>query len=177
MTEDYYHWPFAQLVRYILKQQHLRLNHRLTAVQDDFRRLSAKSGRPSPLLCEIQQTFSCFAGDVKRHLSKEAIVVFPFLTRYAKELKKTRKHRRAGLHSVCFPVDKMYREHKKEMPYFNLLLQQMKTESLAERDDALYAAICTGLSEFKKLWEAQVSFENNIVFPGLIEMEAALTSN
>ena len=174
MNEDYYYWPTELLIQHVFKVQHLKMTEVLGELKADFNQLLMEFGKSSPQLHELHQTFIKLAHEIESHLSKEAIVIFPFVKRYSKELKKSNRVRKPGLSSACFPIHKMYNEHKKETTCFNLMMNMIATTSIHEKDNFRYNVIYSKLYNLRILWQEQVQVENDILFPKIVEMEATL---
>lgn len=175
MKEEYYDLPAELLVKGVIKTHHDRIVKLLNEITAGFKQLVSSYGDSEPDLVYLYIIFSEFAWKLEAHISKEKIAVIPFVNRYTKELSKGSRFRKAGLHSACPSIDKMYLEHKEEKQHFSKLLQLIDQVKISDKQAYIqYINLCTKILEFQTCWHEQVQLEDNILFPKIIEMEAIL---
>ena len=156
-----------------VKANHKELANLLLEIKTIFRQLTTIHGLANPELYVVYLKFLDFQLDLEIHFAKEAVVVLPFIKRYTEELNKKSWKRKPRLFSACPPIDMMYREHKKEKEQFNQIFDKLSTIRI-EEGSVFYTMALEKLEEFKVLWDDQLHLEDDILFPGIIEMESIL---
>lgn len=174
MKEEYYYWPADLLVHHIVQRHHVHIHQVIPEIKASFTKLVTAYGKTYPALYEAQILFLHYALELQVHLARETVAVFPFAKRYAKELYKHKGHIKPGLFSVCTSIDRMYHEHKAGETHFEAFMNTMDQLEGLEQNNILFQYTCSKLQALRQHWQELVHLENDILFPKLIEMEAAL---
>lgn len=162
----------AELVDHLEAQHHRYLHEelpRLAALADKVQQVH---GGRHPELIEVRRLYGELRDDLEPHLAKEERVLFPMVRELASADAAPAFH--CG--TLANPISVMLREHD----HAGELLAQLRaaTDGYLIPDDACasYTALYTGLEEMEADTHLHIHKENNLLFPAVLELEAAMSS-
>jgi len=170
-AKDFTHSALSELIRHIVSTHHAYVRSELPRLLPIAAKVAAKHGPHRPEYVQIEAQLRQLATELTNHLSKEEIILFP----YIENLEKSRAGNGPVPHA-CFPtvespIQAMMNEHEAA----GALLEDMRasTQGFTPPADACptLVGLLDGLDAFEKDLHRHVHLENNLLFPRAIAME------
>lgn len=167
---DYRSWPLDLLADYIEKKHHRYVTAKIQEIIPFLEKVVQVHGERHPELHEVEQLFNASAEALTAHMKKEEQVLFPYIRQMVKYNPAEGKQQ-PGFISIKNPIRVMMAEHDNEGERFRTI--SGLTNNYAAPSDACntYRATLAMLKEFEEDLHMHIHLENNILFPGAIEME------
>lgn len=140
---------------------------RLSALAD---KVTEVHGARHPELVEIRQAYEAIRADLEPHLAKEERVLFPMIRELAGAAASPQFH--CG--SLQNPISVMMREHDAAGELLETLRRLTGGYQAPADGCASYQALFDGLAQLEADTHLHVHKENNLLFPAVIELEAAM---
>ena len=169
---DYKSWPLDLLADYIEKKHHRYVDARLLEISPFLEKIVRVHGEHHPELAEVEQLFKESAGELTVHMKKEEFMLFPYIRKMVKEGISVQ----APFGTVQNPIQAMMHDHDGEGERFRRIAAL--TDNYTPPADACntYRVTLSMLKEFEDDLHLHIHLENNILFPGAVEMEEALAT-
>lgn len=169
---DYKSWPLDLLADYIEKKHHRYVDARLLEISPFLEKIVRVHGEHHPELAEVEQLFKESAGELTVHMKKEEFLLFPYIRKMVKEGISVQ----APFGTVQNPIQAMMHDHDGEGERFRRIAAL--TDNYTPPADACntYRVTLSMLKEFEDDLHLHIHLENNILFPGAVEMEEALAT-
>ena len=174
-TMDFGFWPLDLLADYIEKKHHRYVEERTPLLLQYLNKLCKVHGDTHPELFEINRLFAESSNDLKAHMKKEELILFPYIRKMLKKSKNGVSPVDAPhFRSVRVPIKMMMREHENEGDRLGQIASL--TDNYSPPADACntYRVTYSLLDEFEKDLHRHIHLENNILFPKAIEHEEKL---
>lgn len=169
--------PLDELCDFIVKRHHAYVRHHITFLQTSLKKLCGVHGERHPELFEIKELFDGSAGELSMHMQKEEIVLFPFIKKMVRAKHDGTFPGVSVFGPITNPIRMMLNEHEVEGRRFEKIAELTGNYKIPEDACTTYSATLQQLSDFEKDLHRHIHLENNILFPGAIEMEAELNEN
>ena len=140
---------------------------RLSALAE---KVAGVHGARHPELVEIQQAYETIRADLEPHLAKEERVLFPMIRELASATSPPQFH--CG--SLQNPISVMLREHDVVGELLADLRRLTNDYQTPVDGCASYHALFDGLAALEADTHLHVHKENNLLFPAVVTLEAAL---
>ena len=159
------------LIRHIVQTHHAYVRAELPRLLTLSEKVAAKHGPAHPEYIQIERHLLQLDGELINHLTKEEIVLFP----YIEALEKSRNGQGPVPHA-CFPtVESPIKAMLNEHEVAGGLLEEMRssTQGFTPPTGACptLAGLLDGIDAFEKDLHRHVHLENNLLFPLAIAME------
>jgi regulator of cell morphogenesis and NO signaling len=162
-------WPLHHLIDHIVGTHHAYIRSTLPLISGYLTKLVQVHGARHPELNRIAQLFERLGADLLRHMTKEEILLFP----YVRELALTPSDRRrpSPFGTVENPIRMMEREHREAGDEVHAIREL--TAGYTPPSDACttYRVCLSELARFERDLHRHVHLENNVLFPRAIELE------
>ncbi len=161
----------SELIQHIVKTHHAYVRAELPRLMALAEKVAAKHGPTHPEYIQIERHLLQLDGELINHLTKEEIVLFPYI-----EALERRRNGQGPVPHACFatvesPIQAMLNEHEAA----GALLEEMRssTQGFAPPAGACPTLIglLDGIDAFEKDLHRHVHLENNLLFPRAIAME------
>ncbi|QBN18602.1 iron-sulfur cluster repair di-iron protein [Flavobacterium nackdongense] len=174
-TIDYASWPLDLLADYIEKKHHRYVVEKTAEILPYLDKICRVHGERHPELFEIKEHFYATAGELAMHMKKEELLLFPFVRKLAKAQHEGCKVEGAPFGTVQNPIEAMMQEHSNEGERFRKI--EALSNNYTPPQDACntYGVAIALLKEFEQDLHLHIHLENNILFPGAIELEKELS--
>jgi regulator of cell morphogenesis and NO signaling len=159
------------LVEYIVARHHGYLKQEIPRIQQLLRKVIAVHGKGHSELLEIQQTFLSMADELTAHMMKEERILFPYVVELEAAVKGGTAPRKPMFGTVSNPVHMMELEHDSAGAALKALREASHGYSAPEDACFSYKTLYSALQEFEADMHQHVHLENNVLFPGAIELE------
>lgn len=171
---DFKTWSLDLLADYIEKKHHRYIQESTPALVQFLDKLCKVHGGNHPELFDIYREFSASAGELAAHMQKEELILFPFVRKMAEAKSKNIPFEQASFGSVQNPIHMMMDEHDTEGERFRKI-ETLSNGYTAPADGCTtYRVAFAMLKEFESDLHMHIHLENNILFPGAVELEKNL---
>ena len=162
----------ACLIEHIVETHHVYCRTEAPRLGSLFTEVIGRHGKAHPELKGTQSLFSKMSRDLSMHLLKEEQTLFPYIVRVEEAIAQKASFAWPPFGTVESPIRMMVLEHDQtdeEIKEIRKLSGQYTPP--ADAGDR-YAALYDGLAAFDRDMQQHIDFENNILFPRAIAMEA-----
>ncbi len=173
-TTDYQSWPLDLLADYIEKIHHSYVQEKTIEIQPYLDKICKVHGEHHPELMDIREEFNASAGELAAHMKKEELILFPFIRKMVKAKQESTKIDAAHFGTVKNPIQMMMDEHTVEGNRFRKI-EELSNNYTPPLDACnTYRVSFALLKEFEQDLHLHIHLENNILFPGAMEVEKEL---
>jgi len=156
---------------------HITSNHHVF-VREESPRINALAakvvgvhGTNHPELLQVQQTFSALAEELRVHLMKEELVLFPYVLLMEESALAGEPAPPAMFGTVMNPVRMMMQEHDGAGDSLRSLRAVTADYQIPQDACISYRTLYQALQDFEADLHQHIHLENNILFPRAIAME------
>ena len=166
---DITRWPLDRLIDYIVGTHHAYVRTALPAIARHLTKLVEVHGARHPELIRVADSFERLGSDLLRHMMKEEWMLFPYVRGLALASGESRRPSPFG--SVENPIRMMEREHQEAGDEMRAIREL--TNGYTPPSDACttYRVCLSELARFERDLHQHVHLENNVLFPGAVELE------
>lgn len=168
---DYKSWPLDLLAEYIEKKHHRYVEEKIPVLRQFLDKLCKVHGERHPELITINELFTASAGELASHLKKEELILFPFVKRMVKAKMESTEIQSPQFETVENPIELMMQEHDNEGERFRQIAELSNNYNPPADGCNTYKVTFAMLQEFEQDLHLHIHLENNILFPGAIELE------
>lgn len=170
-SHDFNSWDLDFLSDYIMNTHHKYVVEASALVIQYSDRVATVHGHHYTQVVEINQLFHALAAELKSHMHKEEMILFPFIKALAAANKNGTPLARPGFGSIQNPINMMEQEHEGAGDIIKRIAEL--TNSFVPPAEACntFRALYAKLEEFQNDLFQHIHLENNILFPKAIEME------
>ncbi|HKD82910.1 MAG TPA: iron-sulfur cluster repair di-iron protein [Candidatus Angelobacter sp.] len=161
----------AALVEYIVAKHHGYLKQEIPRIQQLLKKVVAVHGKGHSELLEIQQVFSKMSEEMAAHMMKEERILFPYVVELEAAVKRGLTPRKPMFGTVSNPVHMMELEHDSAGAALKAIRTASQSYSAPEDACFSYKTLYSALQEFEADMHQHVHLENNVLFPGAINLE------
>lgn len=173
-TEDYASWDIGFLADYIVNKHHAYVTNSHPMLYELSEKVARVHGDRHPELIEIAAYFNEVAQELRTHMHKEEMILFPYIKELAAAKKNGTTVLRPGFGTIQNPINMMEAEH--ESAGGNLEAIRNLSNDYIPPVDACnsYRVLFAKLHEYERDLHQHIHLENNILFPKAIEFEKEL---
>ena len=164
-------WPLDLLADYIEKKHHRYILQNSPAIIQFLDKLCKVHGGRHPELYEINQEFNESAQELKAHMKKEEMILFPYVRKLVSLKVNPDEHNHPGFGNVQNPIRMMMQEHEVEGERFRKMSLLSNGYTAPEDGCTTYRVCYYMLKDFENDLHLHIHLENNILFPKAIELE------
>jgi regulator of cell morphogenesis and NO signaling len=163
--------PIRDLARHILERHHTYTRDALDRLGPLVEKVARVHGEKHPELAEIRTWFREIEDDLRPHLIREEVILFPYIETLDAASRAGRPHAVPPFGSVENPVRMMLMEHD----HAGDILRKIRdaTSGYVAPPDACssYEALYRGLEALERDLHEHMHLETNLLFPRAIELE------
>jgi regulator of cell morphogenesis and NO signaling len=163
--------PLRDLIARILAKHHTFTRTELDRLGPLLAKVVAVHGNAHPELAQIRAVFAAIDEDLRPHLAKEEIILFPFIEELEDAARTRRRPPPPPFGTVDNPVRMMMMEHDR---VGDLLLEMRRLTSdyaLPAGACASYGALYRGLEALERDLHEHIHLESNVLFPRAVDLE------
>ncbi|MBU1821787.1 MAG: iron-sulfur cluster repair di-iron protein [Bacteroidetes bacterium] len=168
---DYATWPLDTLADYIVTRHHAYVTAKMPELLAYLDKLCAVHGGRHPELFAIRELFAESVGELTSHMKKEELMVFPFVKKMVRAQRENQQTGTPVYGSVQNPIAVMMHEHSDEGDRFQKISELSDNYTVPADGCTTYRIAYTLLREFEQDLHKHIHLENNILFPGAVELE------
>ncbi len=174
-SPDFRSWPLDKLADYIVETHHFYIAKTVPVLQKYLDKICEVHGDRHQELFEIRDHFNNAAANLAAHTKKEETVLFPYIHKLMQiNNNQITDNNEQGFWSVQNPVRVMMMEHDAEGERFRRISLLSNGYTAPEDACRTYQVTYALLNEFESDLHRHIHLENNILFPGAINLEAEL---
>lgn len=170
-TRDWAQEPLETICSHILATHHAYIRTELPRLRQMATKVVSRHGESHPELGQIQHLVESVGEDLLRHLSKEEMMLFPYITNLERNLASCGPRSLGCFGSVRNPIRVMMAEHDDAGEAMAEIRELSHHFTPPEGACSTYCGFYQALSEFEQDLHRHVHLENNIFFPRAIELD------
>jgi len=176
VSPDGHNWqtePLADLISHIKNTHHKYTREEIARLAPLFDKVCSVHGKNHPELLDIRASFQALSAELTTHLSKEEMVLFPYIVRMEEAISQQEPVLPGPFGSVSNPIAMM--EHEHDSAGNALRAMRQASGGYAPPTDACvsYQTSYRALADFEADLHQHIHLENNILFPRAVAMELA----
>lgn len=164
----------TELIEHIVETHHAYIRNELPRLEAMAGQVAAKHGKAHPETVVIASQLRQLGEELLFHLNKEERILFPYIAGLERSRSENAAAPGACFASVEHPIQAMMHEHAEA----GALMEEMRTASgdYTPPADACptFVGLYHGLDAFEQDLHRHVHLENNLLFPGAMELEKEL---
>lgn len=172
----YKDWELDFLAEYIVQTHHSYVNKLMPEISAYALKVSKVHGNTHPELVEINKLVEKLAEELKNHMLKEELILFPYIIQMAEHKKNEGIKPEGRFGEVQNPISMMEAEHDLAGDLMLQINQLSHQYTVPEDACASYTMLYSMLAEFEQDLHLHIHLENNILFPKAIELEKEINS-
>ncbi len=175
---DFRTWKLDDLADYIVETHHNYITSITPVLRQYLDKICDVHGDHHPELFAIRDHFNDAANNLKAHMQKEEVMLFPYIKKIVQVNQGNTEQKSAiGYGTVKSPIKVMMMEHDAEGERFRQIDALSNNYTIPEDACRTYQVTFAYLKEFESDLHRHIHLENNILFPGAIELEEKLLVN
>jgi regulator of cell morphogenesis and NO signaling len=163
--------PLAELIAHIQSTHHQYTRAEIERLPLLIEKVFAAHGRNHPELARIRETFAGLAAELKMHMMKEEMVLFPYVVRMEEAATSKTPLTPPPFGTVGNPVAMMVHEHDAAGEALRELRAASNGYTAPADGCASFRAPYQALGAFEADLHQHIHLENNILFPRAIALE------
>lgn len=168
---DFASWPLDLLVDYVLKKHHRNFHLHHDDLLQLVNKVASVHGGRHPELLEIRDQVAASFEELDDHFAKEENVLFPQFYEIYKAHEENRPAAPFHCGSVAYPIRQMMLEHDTTGDAWQQITELSHNFVTPDDGCASYRLMNQQLKQFFLDLKEHISLENNLIFPGFINME------
>lgn len=172
-TPTFYNWPLDLLVDYVIKIFHRGWDVKAERIRELAHKVARVHGNKHPELLEVRDQFDTAMTTLAEHFNKEEQVLFPYIYDLVAATDAGMKAPAFHCRDVSFPIAVMEDEHEIEGERFRHMRRITGEFSVPADGCNSYRLLMQQLSAFEHELHRHIHFENNLIFPRAIALQAA----
>jgi regulator of cell morphogenesis and NO signaling len=170
-TRDWTQAPLATICAHIVETHHAYVRAELPRLELLAQKVVSRHAETHPELEQIQQLILSLGPDLLQHLSKEEMVLFPYVTNLERNLATCGPRPLGCFGAVRNPIRVMIAEHDAAGDALARIRVLSGGFTPPEGACPTYRGFYQALADFEKDLHQHVHLENNILFPRAIELD------
>jgi regulator of cell morphogenesis and NO signaling len=169
-------WPTArlgELIAHIQTTHHEYTRAEIEALPQLLDKVFLVHGAAHPELAQIRDTFGDLAAELRTHMMKEEMVLFPYVLRMEEAAARKAPMMPPPFGTVAHPVAMMVHEHDSAGEALRNLRAASNGFTPPEGACTSFRTLYRRLATFEANLHQHIHLENNILFPRAIAMERA----
>ena len=160
---------------FIIHTHHAYVLDSIPLLQQYSSRVAEVHGPSDPSLVEVANLIVRLSADLRSHMQKEELVLFPYIKDLVNVKKSTKSNTQPRFGTIKNPVAAMEHEHDEAGNIMKELAQITNQFTPIEYACNTYKALFLKLEEFQNDLFQHIHLENNILFPKAIKLEEELS--
>jgi regulator of cell morphogenesis and NO signaling len=169
-------WSVAtltELADHIEERHHTFMREQLPRLQELMAKVfTAHRPRHGDMLSRLQDVYQSLRKEIEQHLMKEEQILFPGIRQIEAYAREGGEKPKLHCGSVQNPIRQMEREHDNAGAALVKMRELASNYALPEDACNTFAALYDGLKDLEDDLHEHIHLENNILFPGSIELES-----
>ncbi len=163
--------PLEALCGHIVETHHAYIRSELPRLRQLAQKAVSRHGESHPELGQIQHLVESAGEDLLQHLSKEEMILFPYITNLERNLASCGPRALGCFGSVRNPIRMMMAEHDAAGQALAQIRELSQDFTPPESACPTYRGFYAALADFARDLHCHVHLENNVLFPRAIELD------
>jgi regulator of cell morphogenesis and NO signaling len=163
--------PLADLVAYIVDRHHSYVRNESPRLLTLLQKVVSRHGEAHPELKSIQEIFAALSEELFTHMMKEEQILFPYIGQMESAARSEGPRPFGCFGSVQLPISRMLADHDDAGVLLAKIRELSSGYRVPENACPSYRGLFHSLEEFERDLHRHVHLENNILFPGAVELE------
>lgn len=172
--KDFNHWDLDLLADYIIGIHHKYVNENVPLILEYANKVAKVHGHYYTETVEINKLFIEIADELKFHMHKEEMILFPYIKNLAETKRNNQPLFPPPFGTVANPINMMEMEHESAGDIGKKIAQLSNNYTPPAEACNTYQVLYAKLQEFENDLHEHIHLENNILFPKAIEIEKQL---
>jgi regulator of cell morphogenesis and NO signaling len=168
-------WSLDFLIDYIVNTHHQYVRKMIPVITAHAEKVASVHGKNHAETKDINRIFSAVYKDLKQHMMKEEEILFPYVKRLVKIKDSSAKFEIPYFGSVKNPITMMEAEHQNAGDELYAIRELTNSYTAPEDACNTYKILYQELKDFEEDLHRHVHLENNILFPGSVNLEKELS--
>ncbi len=165
--------PLAALIAHIKSTHHKYVREETSRLAPLFEKVCAVHGKNHAELFDIRDSFRALSDELRLHLMKEEMVLFPYIVRMEESITEHTSVLPAPFGSVANPISMMTEEHEAAGNALRFIRQASGGYTAPADGCVSYKTLYQALSAFEADLHQHIHLENNVLFPRAAALEGA----
>ena len=170
--ERYETWGLDALVGHIVATHHRYVRSAIPVLQAHTAKVASVHGERRPEVIEIARIFEEVAAEMNSHMFKEEMILFPYISALAMARRSGGPAPRAPFGTIANPILMMEAEHASAGGAMERIRHLSDNYTPPEDACTTYRVAFQELRQFELDLHTHVHLENNILFPGAMQLES-----
>jgi regulator of cell morphogenesis and NO signaling len=172
--QDFNKWDLDFLADYIINTHHRYVNDSLPLLYEFSNKVATVHGNSHPEVIEIARYFEGVAEELKMHMHKEEMILFPYIKQLTVAEKTGENIAMPGFGTIKNPINMMEAEHTAVGNDYEKIRELSNNYTPPQDACSSYRVLFAKLEEFEKDLHQHIHLENNILFAKAIKLEEKL---
>ncbi|NQU34796.1 MAG: iron-sulfur cluster repair di-iron protein [Bacteroidetes bacterium] len=172
--DDFNSWELDFLADYIVNTHHSYVTNAMPILDEFSSKVARVHGATHPEVVLIAQHYNAVANELRAHMPKEELMLFPYIKQMVAAKKEGLKLQPAGFGTIENPIRMMEAEHVSAGDNMEKVRQLSNDFTLPADACASYGVLFGKLEEFEQDLHRHIHLENNILFKKAIALEKEL---
>ena len=169
ILDDFGKMTLTQLSDYIVSRHHAYVKAEMPQIFTFLKRVATKHGDRHPEMRKVFELFSGLKNEMEEHMDKEELILFPRIEA-AEEGALKQRTSNMNVFYVQHPIEIMEAEHEQAGKVMGEIRQLTANYTPPADACTTYRLSFAALQAFESDLHQHVHLENNILFPGAIEL-------
>jgi len=170
-SHDFNAWDLDFLADYIMNTHHKYVVEANALIIQYSDKVATVHGHHYTEVVEINKLFHALALELKSHMQKEEMILFPFIKALTAAKKNNTTLSRPGFGSIQNPINMMEQEHEGAGDIIKKITELTNNFTPPEGACNTFRALYAKLEEYQNDLFQHIHLENNILFPKAIKLE------
>lgn len=171
-SQNYNHWELDFLTDFIVNTHHVYVTESLGLIAAYANKVAKVHGIGHPSVLKINELFELVADDLKSHMKKEELILFPYVKKLVAANREYLTIEKAHFGRVNNPINMMEEEHESVGNLMKEIAELSNNYTPPEWACNTFKALYAKLDEFEQDLHVHIHLENNILFPKAIALES-----
>lgn len=172
---NYKQWGLDILADHIVEVHHAYAEENIPLLLQYTHKVARVHGHHCPEVSAIKDLFQKVASELAPHLKKEELILFPFIKKLARAKKDNQILSKPHFGTVENPIRMMETEHEDSGELLGKIAVLSNNYTPPENACNTFRAMYAKLEEFEQDLHLHIHLENNILFPGALQLEKEIT--
>ena len=173
-NQNFQEWDLDALTSYIVNTHHKYVNETIPVLEEFGSKVARVHGEGHPEVVDIFQHFLALAQELRMHMHKEEVILFPYINHIASAKHQNHQLSSPPFGSVTNPIAMMEMEHESAGETMTVIRELSNNFNPPESACNTYRVLYFKLQEFEEDLHKHIHIENNILFPRAKALETEL---
>lgn len=160
--------PVSELIDLIVGSHHAYIKQNSPLILEHLEKVIAKHGENYPYLIDVKKLFLILTHEMEQHMIQEELILFPRIKNIAENLKN--QPDLINNNNIAMLISVMENEHSEVGDLLSKIREKTNDFEIPLSACTTFRLVINELKNFEKDIHLDVHLENNILFPGVINI-------